>query len=56
VVVQQFAARGIGEFGAVAQVVARHLDTVAAGRSLTREEVMRDLGAPAAPPATPPRR
>jgi formylglycine-generating enzyme required for sulfatase activity len=56
VVVQQFAARGIGEFGAVAQVVARHLDTVAAGRSLTREEVLRDLGAPAAPPATPPRR
>jgi formylglycine-generating enzyme required for sulfatase activity len=56
VVVQQFAARGIGEFGAVAQVVARHLDAVAAGRSLTREEVLRDLGAPAAPPATPPRR
>jgi formylglycine-generating enzyme required for sulfatase activity len=58
VVVQQFQARGIGEFGAVAQVVARHLDAVAGGRSLTREEVLRDLGAPApaAVPATPPRR
>ena len=58
VVVQQFEARGIGEFGPVAHVVARHLDAVAAGRSLTRDEVLRDLGAPApaAPPATPPRR
>jgi formylglycine-generating enzyme required for sulfatase activity len=56
VVVQQFEARGIGEFGAVSQVVARHLDAVAAGRNLTREEALRDLGAPAAPPATPPRR
>lgn len=54
VVVQQFEARAIGEFGPVAQVVARHLDAVAAGRSLTRDEVLRDLGAP--PPATPPRR
>ena len=54
VVVQQFEARGIGEFGPVAHVVARHLDAVAAGRSLTRDEVLRDLGAP--PPATPPRR
>lgn len=58
VVVQQFEARGIGEFGPVAQVVARHLDAVAAGRSLTREEVLRDLGAPppAAAPAAPSRR
>ena len=58
VVVQQFEARAIGEFGPVAQVVARHLDAVAVGRSLTRDEVLRDLGAPApaAPPATPPRR
>jgi hypothetical protein len=64
VVVQQFEARSIGEFGPVAQLVARHLDAVAAGRTLTQEEVLRDLGAPVlapvrappAPAAAPPRR
>lgn len=52
VVVQQFEARGIGEFGQVAQLVARHLDAVAAGRTLTQEDLLRDLGAP--PPAPTP--
>jgi formylglycine-generating enzyme required for sulfatase activity len=64
VVVQQFEARSIGEFGPVAQLVARHLGAVAAGRTLTQEEVLRDLGAPVlapvrappAPAAAPPRR
>jgi hypothetical protein len=57
VVVQQFEARGIGEFGQVSQLVARHLDAVAGGRTLTQDEVLRDLGAPAPPaPATPPQR
>jgi formylglycine-generating enzyme required for sulfatase activity len=59
VVAQQFEARNIGEYGPIARLVARHLDAVAAGRSLTRDEVLRDLGAPQPPPATapaPPRR
>jgi hypothetical protein len=64
VVVQQFQSRGIGDFTDVARLVARHVDAVAEGRTLTRDEVLRDIGAPAAParpappaaPASPPRR
>lgn len=53
VVAQNFEARGIGEFGLVAQLVARHLDAVAGGEAPTQAEVLRDLGAP---PATAPAR
>jgi formylglycine-generating enzyme required for sulfatase activity len=57
VVVQQFQQRGIGEFTDVARLVSRHVDAAAGGRALTREEVLRDLGAPTpAQPAAPPRR
>ena len=56
VVVQQFQGRNIGDFAEMARLVARHVDAVAGGQALTRDAVLRDLGAPAPAAPAPPRR